>query len=268
MTYLYAMNAYKGKTVWITGASSGIGEALAREFARQGANLILSARNAESLERVAADCGGTVHIVPLDLGNADALPAAVDKAIRMAGSIDILVNNGGISQRSLAKDTHLSVDRQLIEVNLLGTIALSKALLPHFLERGGGHYVVLSSLMGKFGAPLRSAYAAAKHGLHGFFDTLRAECWRENVKVTLVCPGYIQTNISINALTGDGSRQGTMDEATGKGMTPETLARKIISAVSRDKKEVYFGGFEVVAIYLKRFVPGLLYRIVQNAKTT
>ena len=156
----------------------------------------------------------------------------------------------------------------MIDVNLLGTIAISKAILPHFLENKNGHYVTITSLMGKFGAPLRSGYAAAKHGLHGFFDVLRAESYRENVKVTLVCPGYIRTNISKNALIGTGEKQGTMDEKTDQGMTPETLAKKILNAVRKGKEEVVFGGTEAMAVYLKRFLPGLLSKIVRTAKVT
>lgn len=260
---------FNNKTVWITGASSGIGEALAYELSRQGAKLILSARNATELNRVASACTGEVLVQPLDLGDHTSLPGVVEKVLSIAGQVDVLVNNGGISQRALAKDTRFEVDKKLIEVNLLGTIALSKALLPHFLERKTGHYVVVTSMMGKFGAPMRSSYAAAKHGLHGFFDTLRAECWRENVKVTLVVPGYVKTNISLNALTADGSLQGTMDKATSRGLDPADLAKKIVRDVRKGKREVaYSGPREMLALYLKRFFPGILAKIVEKAKTT
>ena len=260
---------FKNKTVWITGASSGIGESLALEFARQGANLVLSARNEEALQRVAAACSVVKTIVePLDLGDLDTMPAIVQKVLAKAGRVDILVNNAGLSQRSLVKDTSIEVDKKLVQVNLLGTIALTKAILPHLLEKKSGHIVTITSLMGKFGAPKRSSYAAAKHGLHGFFDTLRAEVWRENVKVTLICPGFIRTNISRNALTGDGRAQGTMDNATGKGMTPEVLAKKIIKVVRKGRAEAVFGGKEVLAVYLKRFFPGLLSKVVRKAKVT
>jgi short-subunit dehydrogenase len=145
---------------------------------------------------------------------------------------------------------------------------LSKALLPHFLERKSGHFVVITSLMGKFGAPMRSAYSAAKHGLHGFFETIRAESWRENVKVTLICPGYVRTNVSVNALTGDGHKQGTMDEATDQGMKPEDLAKKIAKAVRQEKLEAVYGGKETIAVYLKRFFPGILAKVLRTAKVT
>ncbi|HFA49397.1 MAG TPA: SDR family oxidoreductase [Bacteroidetes bacterium] len=260
---------YKNKTVWITGASSGIGEAMAYEFSKQGAKLILSSRKEAALRRVADRCGSSGTIIQtLDIADHASLPGTVEKVLHQVGKVDVLINNAGISQRSLVKDTVFEVDKKMIDVNLLGTIALSKAILPHFLENRSGHYIVISSLMGKFAAPMRSSYAAAKHGLHGFFDTLRAECFRENVKVTMVCPGFIRTDISKNALTADGSAQGTMDDATGKGMPPGTLAKKIADAAYRGKEEVAFGGQEVLAVYVKRFFPKLLNRIVRKAKVT
>ena len=154
--------------------------------------------------------------------------------------------------RSLAKDTSFEVDKKLVNVNLLGTIALTKAILPHFLERKTGHFVVITSLTGKFGTPLRSSYAAAKHGLHGFFDSLRAEVWRDNLQVMLVCPGFISTKVSVNALTGDGSPQGSMDNATRAGKPPEAVAKAIVSAMKNGKYELLFGGSEVMGVYVKR----------------
>ena len=239
---------------------------------------MISARNESELRRVQLAVGSqqltgnnleqAVLVQCLDLADHASFPQIVKEVLAKTGGVDVLVNNAGLSQRSFAKDTSYEVDRRLIEVNLFGTIALSKALLPHFLEKKSGHFVVVTSLMGKFGAPLRSTYAAAKHGLHGFFDSLRAEVWRENVKVILVCPGYIRTNISINALTADGSAQGTMDDATGKGMLPEVLAKKILRAVVNGKEEIAVGGRELMGIYLKRFFPKLLSKIVRKAKVT
>ena len=263
------MKKFENKTVWITGASAGIGEALAHEFAKEGARLVLSARNEAELQRVANACGRPDTIVqPLDLGDHDSLPGVVQSVLAKAGSVDVLVNNGGISQRSLAKDTKFDVDKKLVNVNLLGTIALTKAILPHFLERKAGHFVVITSLTGKFGTPLRSSYAAAKHGLHGFFDSLRAEVWRENVQVTLVCPGFISTKVSVNALTGDGSPQGSMDNKTRAGKSPEELAKAIVSAVKKGKYELHFGGSELVGVYVKRFFPSLFTKLLRKAKVT
>ena len=260
---------FKNKKIWITGASSGIGEALALAFANEGAHLILSARNETELKRVKMNCIGAeqIDIVLLDIGNHDDIFKIAKETIAKVGSIDILINNAGISQRSLAKDTDFQVDTHIINVDLLGTIAITKAILPTMLAQKSGHIVTISSLMGKFGAPLRSGYAAAKHGLHGFFDTLRAEVFDDNIKILMVCPGFVKTNISMNAVVGDGSKQGTMDEATGKGLDPSVVAAKIIKAMRREKEEIYLGGREVMGVYMKRFFPSILSRIVRKAKT-
>ena len=264
---------FQNKVVWLTGASSGIGEALAYEFARKGAKLILSARRKEELDRVRGNCIPQAHanirVLPLDLAQASTLKLSTEAAIQFFGHVDILINNGGISQRSLAKDTTLDVDRQIMEVDYFGSIALTKYLLPHFLKRKSGHYVTVTSVMGKLGTPYRSGYAAAKHALHGFFDSLRAELWKErkNIHVTLVCPGWINTNLSIAALLGDGKPQNRKDDTHDKGMKPDIFAKKMIRAIEKKKQEVYIGGRkEVMAIYFKRYLPGLFSKIVRNAK--
>ncbi len=261
---------YRNKKVWITGASSGIGEAIAYAFAKEGAHLILSARNIAGLERVEKGCAGaaSVTIQKLDIGAHDEIAKNTEGVISKVGVIDVLVNNAGISQRGRAVETDFEVDKQLVNVNLLGTIALTKAVLPSMISQKSGQIVVISSLMGKFGAPLRSSYAAAKHGLHGFFDTLRAELFDDNIKVLIVCPGYVRTNISINALTPEGTLQGTMDEATGKGLDPSVVAQKIIAAMKKNKEEIVVGGRETMGVFLKRFFPRLLSSIVRKAKTT
>jgi dehydrogenase/reductase SDR family member 7B len=261
----------KNQVIWITGASSGIGEALAYQFAKQGAKLILSSRREEELQRVKNACQKSeneIFILPLDLEEGEKMPYKVSQALLFFGRVDMLVNNGGISQRSMAKDTDLEVDRRIMEIDYFGTVALSKALLPHFLERKSGKFVVVTSLVGKFGTPLRSAYSAAKHALHGFFDALRAETWREGIKVLMVCPGFIKTQVSVNALTAKGVKQGTMDTAQANGMSPQACAIKIISAIEQDKEEVYIGGREVYAVYLKRFFPAIFSKILRKAKVT
>ena len=262
-----------GKVIWLTGASSGIGEALAYELSRHKVRLILSARRKEELERVKGNCHPiaqpNIRILPLDLGEGSTLPLITEAAIQHFGHVDILINNGGISQRSLARETRLDVDRRIMEVDYFGTIGLSKYLLPHFLKRKGGHFVTVSSVMGLIGTPYRSGYAAAKHALHGFFDSLRAEVWRDSkaIHVTMICPGWVRTNVSLNALIGDGSKLNQMDSTTGDGLEPKAVARKIISAINGKKKEVYIGGMkEVAAVYLKRFFPGVFARLVRKAK--
>ncbi len=270
---------FQNRIIWITGASSGIGEALAYAFWREGATLVLSARRLNELERVKRTClqiqkGGekdnknAIVLVPLDLAASETLPAIAYDVLQRLGHIDILVNNGGVAQRSLAKDTAMAVDRSIMEVNFFGTVALTKALLPSMLERKAGHIVVVSSVVGKLGTPVRSAYSASKHALHGFFDSLRAEVWRENIAVTIVCPGYIRTAISLNAFVGDGSKQNTMDNAQAKGMSAEECARKILKAVAQGKEEVAMGGKEIWGIYLKRFVPRLFSKIIRRVKVT
>lgn len=261
---------FKNKKVWITGASSGIGEQIAYAFASEGAHLILSARNKSELERVKNSCTGAskVDIVILDIANHPEIFTIARDVVAKVGAIDVLVNNAGISQRSLAKETDFEVDTHIVNVDLLGTIAMTKAVLPSMLAQKSGQIVVISSLMGKFGAPMRSTYAAAKHGLHGFFDTLRAELFDDNIQVLMVCPGFIRTNISLNAVTADGSKQGTMDNATSKGIDPSVLAAKILKALRNGKEEIYVGGREVMGIYLKRFFPRILSRVVRKAKTT
>lgn len=259
-----------GCVVWITGASSGIGEALAYAYSRRGARLILSSRNEAKLREVQNRCANPRDhlVVPLDLRDAPLMEGTCREVLRQTGRVDILVNNGGVSQRSLVAQTPLEVDRRIMETNFFGTVSLTKALLPSMIERRSGHIVVISSLVGKFGTPLRSSYSASKHALHGFFDSLRAEVWEKGIRVTIVCPGFIRTNISVNALTKDGSPQGTMDEAQASGMSSDACAEKIIRGVIREKSEVYVGGKELMGVFIKRFAPGLFNRIIRKARVT
>ena len=259
---------FEGKVVWITGASSGIGEACARAFAAEGARLVLSARRRDELERVAAACGPSadVRIVPLDLAEVGHSDEAARAAVEAAGVVDVMVHNGGVSQRARAIDTSIDVDRRLFDVNYFGTIALTKALLPGMVSRRRGQFVVVTSLTGVLGTPLRSSYAASKHALHGFFDSLRAEHHDDGIVVTIVAPGFVQTEVSRNALTGDGSAQGKMDEATARGITPDACARALVDATARSREEVYVGGRETIGPYVKRYAPGLFSRLVRRAK--
>lgn len=262
------MGSISGKVIWLTGASSGIGEALSYLLAKKGARLILSARRKEELERVKGNCIAraqpNIRILPFDLEQAHALKLAAEAAIQIFGHIDILINNGGISQRSLVAETSLEVDRRLMEVNYFGPIALTKFLIPHFIKRRGGHIVNISSVTGKFGTPYRSGYAASKHALHGFFDAVRAEHFRDRIKVTMICPGFIHTPITLSALTADGSPLKKMDEGQYKGKSAIWCAEKIVRAIEKNKEEVYIGGKEVWAVYLKRFFPSLFSRLIRK----
>ena len=252
---------FEGKTVWITGASSGIGEALAVAWSREGARLVLSARNAAELERVRRACNDPERhrVVPLDLTDTNAIVAAAQRV----GEVDVLVHSGGVSQRSFAAETDLATDRAIMELNYFGTIALTKAVLPSMLARKSGHIVPISSVIGYVGIPTRSAYSASKHALHGFFEALRAETAKDGIRITMVVPGYVRTKVSENALRGDGSRHGKLDDTHAKAMLPERAAEKIVDAVAKGRDEVRVGGKEIWAVLLRRFLPGLTRRILR-----
>jgi len=265
------MKSLKSAKIWLTGASSGIGEAMTYQLNNEHAELVISSRRREELERVRNQCTypENVHILTVDLSDTFALPQKAKEAQSLMGGVDILINNGGVSQREKAVNTDLTVDRQLMEVNYFGSITLSKALLPGMIERGQGHHVVISSAVGIISTPLRSAYAAAKHALHGFYDALRAEHYQDNIKVTIALPGFIRTNISVNALTGDGSKQNKMDSGQAAGMSAEECARKILNAVKKEKEEVYIGGAkEKMAIYLKRYWPSAFSKMIRKMAVT
>lgn len=258
---------FQDKVIWITGASSGIGEALAMECAKAGARLVLSARREEELIRVQKNASvpnDRCLVLPMDMEKIEEIPQKLEAVLQKFGSVHYLFHNAGISQRSFVKDTPLDVDRKVMNVNFMSAVALTKLVLPVFLKQGVGHFVVTSSLVGKFGTPMRSAYSASKHALHGFFEALRAETWKEGVQVTIVCPGYIKTNISMNAVDEKGTRYGKMDDNQANGMPAEECARRILRAVANGKREVLIGGKEILGVYLKRFFPALLWRVVRK----
>lgn len=257
---------FKNKIIWITGASSGTGEALTYAFDKQEAKIIISARRENELERVKNNCKNKDNIftLPLDLEKHHELKSKADIVLQKFGKIDILFNNGGISQRSFVVETDFSVDKKLININYLGAVVLTKAVLPNMLSNKSGHIVVMSSLTGKFGTPLRSAYSASKHALHGFFDSLRAEVYNENVFVTIICAGFIKTNIAKNALTKNGEAQKHDDPSTEEGMLPEAFAEKVLKAIKNKKQELTLGGKEKMGVYLKRFFPKLFSNIIKK----
>jgi len=260
---------FNGKSVWITGASSGIGEALAGEFFARGARLIISARNVQKLEEIkkgfdAVESGRCI-VVACDVTNSASINEAVNEVKKQIPKLDILVNNAGVSQRATALETGIDVVRQLFEVNFFGTIAITKAVLPWMIEKGGGHIAVISSMAGKFGFRMRSAYSAAKHALQGYFETLRAEMHDKNVRVTIICPGRVQTNISLNSFTGDGRLYGKMDKGQANGVSVTRCARIIAQAVSNNRKEVFIGGPELFLLVVKRACPALYYWIANRA---
>lgn len=256
---------FQDRRVWITGASSGIGEALALAFHQAGAKLILSARREDELRRVQAACGGepNARVLPMDVTNASDLPEKARLALSLFNGIDILVLNAGITQRSRTRETDESVYRRLMEVNFFGPEAMARAVLPSMLGQKSGHIAVISSVAGKFGAPMRSGYSATKFALHGFFEALRAEEERNGIHVTMICPGYIRTDITLSALRGDGSKHGKMDSELAHGMPADECARQILQGIARKKKEIVVAAArEKSLVYLKRFFPNLLARMI------
>ncbi len=249
----------QGKSVWITGASSGIGEALAREYAEGGARLILSARRKDRLEDLKRSLPNPEShlIVALDVSLTEDIPSIVDSVLGEVGHLDILVNNAGVSQRASVVDTDIEMDRRLFEVNFFGAVAMTRALLPALIAVSGS-VVVISSATGKLQTPGRSAYCASKHALQGWFDALRCEVWRDGVQVLLVTPGFVRTELSYAALEASGKPRGRMDKNQETGMSAALAAKKIVKARRRGCEEYYVGGLrERVGIWLKRFVPRL-----------
>lgn len=258
------------QTYWITGASSGIGEALAQELNSQGHQVILSARNAAKLEALKSTLKhpDRARVLTFDLAETQASESVVDAAWKLFGSVDVVILNAGLSQRSLAQESTLDVFKKLIDVNYLGNVSLSQHLLKKFLEKNHGHFVVISSLVGKFGTPYRSGYSASKHALHGYYDSLRAEMMMQNkdVSVSIICPGFVATEISYNALGGSGTATGVHDSANAEGISPQEFARRAYPIIQSKKMEAYIGGKEVLGVYLKRFLPGLFAKKIAKTK--
>jgi short-subunit dehydrogenase len=260
-----ASGSFAGKVVWITGASSGIGRSLALTFAAAGARLILSARHREALEEVQRACApAEVRLVLFDLADLDAVPPRAAEALACFGSIDIMVHNAGLAARDRVTHTSREVQERLLRTNYLGPALLTQALLPSMLARGGGHFVVISSLSGKYGGPLLSTYAASKHALHGFFESLRAEEHDRGIAVTMIVPGFIKTDITAHALTGSGGSFGRVLSIYHHAMGPDECARRILRAVARGRQEVLVGGSEVWTVYLNRWFPRALAVLVRS----
>ncbi len=253
----------------MTGASSGIGLALVQQLDGYGAKVILSSRNREKLEEVKQTLKGSEHMVlPLDLEDTSNVKELAAQVHSKYGRIDCLINNGGMSQRAEAHETPLEIDRKMMEVNYFGNIALTKAVLPYMIGQKSGHILVVSSIAGKFGFFLRSAYSAAKHALHGFYESLALEQERNNIHVTIACPGKINTNISLNALNAEGKAHGEMDHNQATGMSAEQCAIEMLLAVQREQREVLIGNKEIKAVTIKRFFPKLFWKIIRKQSPT
>jgi len=257
---------FNGKTIWITGASSGIGEALAYALSAAGANLVLSARRTSELERVKTSCAHPekIDIVPLDLSSHESVNSAISACLSRHDRIDMLFNNGGISQRAEALNTDLEIVRRVMEIDFFSNIELSRAVALHMKEHGGGHIIITSSLMGKWGFYLRSAYAAAKHALHGYYDSMRMEVEPFNIRITLLTPGFIASEISKHALNDKGESTGEMDNNQATGMSTEQCAQEILRGVAAGKTEFGIGGKELLGLKLHRFVPAIFEKILRK----
>ena len=263
------MRTFKDKVVWITGASSGIGESLVRQLDAEGAKLVLSARNEEKLREVADGLENKNHLVlQLDLEHSENFDQRAAQVISKYGRIDLLINNGGISQRGEVMETPIEVDRKIMEINYFGNVALTKAVLPFMIKEKSGHILVVSSIAGKFGFFLRSAYSASKHALHGFYESLALEQESNNINVTIACPGKVHTNISVNALNPDGTAHGKMDHNQAAGISADQCAKSLISAIKSNRKEVLIGGKEINAVKLKRFLPKLFWKVIRKQSPT
>lgn len=259
----------KDKIVWVTGASSGIGQEIALQAAKSGATVVLSARSLEKLQQVRALLPGEKHLcLPLDLEQSSNFPDLALEVVNIFGRIDYLFNNGGLSQRSEAFDTSLEVDRKIMEINYFGNIALTKAVLPFMRQQKYGHIIPISSIAGKFGFFLRSAYSASKHALFGFYESLLLEEEKHGIRVTIAVPGKINTNISVNALDGEGGKHGVMDHNQATGMSVKECVAKMFKAIAKNKKEVLIGNKEIKAVTLKRFLPALFWKVIKKQSAT
>ena len=261
---------FSDKIVWITGASSGIGAEIARQFNAYGAFVILSARNSEKLNEVRETLSlpEKSMVLALDLKKSDMFKELVSEVVAQHKRIDILINNGGLSQRGEAAETDIAVDREIMEVNYFGTVALTKAVLPIMRKQQSGQIVAISSIAGKFGFYLRSAYSASKHALQGFFESVLLEEAKNGISVTIAYPGKINTDISKSALNSEGEAHGVMDHNQETGMSVEKCVSILIKAIRKKKKSVLIGNKEIYAVYIKRYWPSMFWRIIKNQKAT
>ena len=257
--------------VWITGASSGIGEECAYLYARRGASVVVTSNEREKLEAVADKClklgAAGALALPFDLQDSEGIADLVRQAWEAFGGLDLMYCNAGISQRTTVEDTSMEMVRKIMEINYFAPVAMAKAVLPRMLEAGGGHIAATTSIAGRFGFPLRCAYSSSKHALYGFFETLRAEYASRGIKVTLVCPGRVRTNISFYALDKGGGQHGKMDPGQAGGLSPQAAARKIARAFDAGRREVLVGRKELIMVYIKRFFPGLCAKISTKIKS-
>ncbi|MEE4213952.1 MAG: SDR family NAD(P)-dependent oxidoreductase [Bacteroidales bacterium] len=260
---------YNTKVFWVTGASSGIGEAMVYELLDRGARVIASSNNADELNEVKKRCEARKHVLHtsvFDLADMGNIENIVAEQVEKHGHIDVLINLGGISQRATIIETPLWLDRKIMEINYFGTIALSKAVLPYMIRERSGHILATSSISGRFGFPLRSAYSASKQALHGFFETLHIEHRTDNVKASVIIPGRVRTNISYRALTASGKEHGRMDAGQAGGISPEKAVKVILKGLEKNKREIPVGGKELFMLYIRKYFPSIFFNIAGKIK--
>lgn len=262
------MTTIADRIVWITGASAGIGAGLARRLAERGARLALSARDAAALEALRRELPQPDRhlVVPVDVTDDAAVAAAGARIAAELGRVEILIANAGVSQRSEVAETSVGTYRRLLDINFFGVVSSVKAVLPAMLAAGQGHIAVTSSVVGKYGSPLRSGYSASKHAVHGFLESLRAEVHDKGLRVTLVCPGFVSTEISTRALVGDGSAYGILDAKQAAGLSVEECVRRYVAAIEGDVPEVVMGGLEARAVTIARFAPWAFRRLIRRVE--
>lgn len=258
---------YNNKVAWITGASSGIGEALAYTLNSKGAFLIISGRSVENLEKVKRNCSipENVRILAIDLEQPETLTGKTEDALTFFGRIDFMIHNAGVALRDRVIHTAMDMDRRVMQVNYFAPIEITKALLPSMIKNKSGNISVVSSISGKFGVPKLSAYSASKHALHGFFESLRSEVHMHNIHVTILTPGFIKTDITVNAYTGRGGNYGRMVSANKNGMSTTQCAEKMANALRNNKQEAYIGGIDILSIYVKRFFPAFFSLVIRSS---
>jgi short-subunit dehydrogenase len=261
---------FAGKVAWITGASSGIGESLVHQFVLRGARVVASSNDMTGLERVKSECGpysSMVSCVSFDLADTTGIDKIVEEQVSIFGRIDYLLNIGGVSQRARIDETPLWLDRKIFEINYFGTIALTKAVLPVMVRQNSGHILATSSISGRFGFPLRSAYSASKQALHGFFETLYLENKKFNINASVIIPGRVRTSISLHALDSTGREHGKLDKGQSKGLLPEQAAEIIIKGILKNKREILVGKSEMLMLHIRRYFPWLFFRIADKIKS-
>ncbi|MZP55730.1 MAG: SDR family NAD(P)-dependent oxidoreductase, partial [Bacteroidales bacterium] len=246
-------------------------EALVYEFIRRGAKVIISSNDSPGLERVRNACKGNADNVicaPFDLSDTSGIEKLVEQQVNMLGKIDYLLNIGGISQRSRVDETPLWLDRRIFEINYFGTVALTKAVLPYMIRQKSGHILATSSIAGRFGFPLRSAYSASKQALHGFFETIFLENKPNNIRTSVIIPGRVRTRISFHALNAEGKEHGQMDDGLDKGISPQKAAEIIVRGIIKNKREILVGGRELIMLHIRRLWPWLFFRIGDRINPT